>query len=659
MGAWRPDAAPLGSQNLADVRNAVPTPTSWTPQRSLVPVVDNAVDGPIQGLTAATRTAGELEVFLGANGRLLRQTSKGSQAEDLTRLAAGAQTRVLRLRMRFLVAKPATFDTMKANLTSMAGLAGITITYVDEASANLPDFVDIVGGALLSQPSPELTALYNATRDPTHLNDAFVYFVDTATSESGGTSRGFATSAFPACVVSSTASPWTLAHEVCHLLGLTHVSVADNLMLSNTGNITNLPPDLSAPQIATIQSSYLLSPIREPYSTFAGTRWRFAQYGSLLVGTNFDDPIQAIDLAAGGSFRNLAASAPRARYIAVVRDLLVVAYTDDPVDSVDAYRVRWHGFNGGLPDPTAWALNASTQADFQRLSDVGQVQGLTGGEFGTVVCESGVVRMSYGGPALFQFDTVERRIGTRVPNSVVQYRQATFFWSPAGWQAFDGQAVRPIGVEKIDRWFADDFSEATEHLMWSAVDLTHQHVLWLYAGRGAQGRPNRLLRYVVPMDEWSVSDIDAEAIGPGKTFALTMDDPIFADMDAYEGNLDDPALWLTVPQTVTVVDGRLSAFSGTPLPAQFETGEFEAASGRRAMLTKALVFHEGGDVGLSIGRRDRFDAPMSWSREHARQSDGWFRFREPGRTHRARVALSGNWQRAQGLELTAAPLGMR
>lgn len=401
------------------------------------------------------------------------------------------------------------------------------------------------------------------------------------------------------------------------------------------------------------------------YSASPAYRWRTVQVGSQLLATNYANPIQSYDLAVGGSYANLGGSPPKARYIAVVRDLVSVAYTSDGVDGEDAYRVRWHGYTSGLPDTTAWALgNPTTQADFQRLPDAGQITGLTGGEFGTVVCEGGVFRYAYvGSPVIYQFDAVERRLGCRVPESVVQYRQMTFFWSPSGFMAFDGSQVRPVGLGKVDDWFAGDLDEGAASLMWATVDLARQHVMWLYPGKGHDGLGcNRLIRYSPPLDEWMVADVPAQLVGPGRTFALDLDDPAqFPDLDAMDLDLDDPALWFSLPQTLAIAGGRVSSFGGATLEGSFELAErsFDGATGRRGLLNRAMIISEGGSPSLSVGRRERWGADMAWSRPYAAAPDGWIRMREPGRSHKLRVALTGDWRKAVALDLFGAPLGER
>lgn len=434
------------------------------------------------------------------------------------------------------------------------------------------------------------------------------------------------------------------------LMVATRLSGDIELFVAYAGNIYRVP-----------SRSGGLVEVGDGYSDATDARWRYVQYGNLVVATNFYNNPQGYDLIEGGEFSRLSLEAPKARYIAVVRDFIVVGDTSDPTDGRDAYRVQWHGFTDGLPDPTVWdiANTATTQADFQRLADIGQVNGLTGGEFGTIVGESGVSRMTYGS-ALFQFDTIERRIGTRIPNSVLQYRQITVFWSPEGWAAFDGSGVRMIGVEKVDRWFAEDFDESQKHLMWAAVESKTGHMLWSYCGKDHQGRPNRLLRYSPALDEWAVSDIVMDCLAPGKTFAMTLDDPFFDNLDGFEGNLDDPALWTSLPQLLAVAGNRVSGFQGGALPATFETHEFQLAGDqRRALLDHAMILREGGSAYVNVFRRERFSQSGSWSGNHGERSDGWCRFREPGRSHRLRVNLSGSWKNAVAVDVHGTPLGTR
>ena len=413
-----------------------------------------------------------------------------------------------------------------------------------------------------------------------------------------------------------------------------------DLFVAFGGNIYRVPSRGGELEVATN------SELSDGYSDLPEARWRFAQFGDQLLVTNFFDEIQGLDLVLGGNFQYIADASedvPRARYIAIVLGIPTVAYTFDPVDLEDGYQVRWCGFTNGLPDSSNWNRSVETQADSQRLSEIGIITGLTGGEFGLVIGESGIALMSRG-DNLFRFDTIERRIGCRTPNSVIQYRSATYFWSSEGWARATAQGVQLIAVEKIDRFFAEDRDENFDHKMWATVESRRGHLLWAYCAKGHNGEPNRLLRYAVDLDEWSISDVDIQALGGGKTFGLTLDDPFFNNLDEFTGSLDDPTLWSSLPQTIAVSANRVQAFIGSPMTARFETGEFAfGGEANRSIIRRSMPRGQGGTSTVSFSYRDRVQDPEVWTSDEPAQANGWHRHRVPGRTHRCRITRRGNW----------------
>lgn len=400
------------------------------------------------------------------------------------------------------------------------------------------------------------------------------------------------------------------------------------------------------------------------YSTSFVDRFRGVQFGDLLVVTNLVQPIQAYELGgAAADFADLSATAPRARHMAIVRDLIAVAHLNTVEDGEDQYGVAWHGFTDGIPDPTNWTPSVETQADRQRISDIGAITGLTGGEFGTVVGTDGVARMTYvGSPLVYQFDVVERRLGCRLPQSVTQYRQVTFFYSPSGFMAFDGSSLRPIGNQKVDRFFAADLDEARcAEFMWAAPDLERQVVRWLYPARNMRvDRANKILTYHVDLDEWSLTEIEAQAIGTGRTFGADLDDPnLFPDLDATQVDLDDPRLWETMPATVAIDDNRVRIFAGGTLPGRFRTSEVDLNEGRRTMLQRLQVIQDRGSSSLRVIRRERYDRSFFFEPETRTGTSGIYELRVPGQTHAFEVTCDADWKRAIGIDVTGRPLGIR
>jgi len=141
-------------------------------------------------------------------------------------------------------------------------------------------------------------------------------------------------------------------------------------------------------------------------------RWKFAQFGNYALASNGSEKIQYFDVNVSTDFADLAAAAPVAKYITVVRDFVVGANI-----GAGTYpsRVQWSDIN----DPTDWTAGAASQSDYQELPDGGDITGITGGEFGIVFLEKAIVRMSYiGSPLFFQFDTISRNVGYIIQNKI-------------------------------------------------------------------------------------------------------------------------------------------------------------------------------------------------------------------------------------------------
>jgi hypothetical protein len=90
-------------------------------------------------------------------------------------------------------------------------------------------------------------------------NDIVVYYVEGVKPDSGSL-VGCATHGAkrPACIVASRGSKWTLAHEVSHVLGLTHLADTSNVMNTPTASITANPPGLTDDQLKKVKASKLV-----------------------------------------------------------------------------------------------------------------------------------------------------------------------------------------------------------------------------------------------------------------------------------------------------------------------------------------------------------------------------------------------------------------
>ena len=123
-------------------------------------------------------------------------------------------------------------------------------------------------------------------------------------------------------------------------------------------------------------------------------RWRFVQFGKdvIAVGGIGVAP-QRYTLGTSTLFADLAGSPPDADFIAVVRDFVWLGNVEDGSGNRLPYRVQWSGFN----DITSWTAGTD-QSDFQDIPDAGNITGMVGGEYCTILMADRVALLHPGCP---------------------------------------------------------------------------------------------------------------------------------------------------------------------------------------------------------------------------------------------------------------------
>ena len=243
-------------------------------------------------------------------------------------------------------------------------------------------------------------------------------------------------------------------------------------------------------------------------------KWNFTQFGSSVIAANNVNKLQVYTLGSSTTFLDAAANAPIAEYVTVVRDFVVAANLDS---GTNANKVQWSDIN----DESDWTSGATSQSDFQIIADGGNIRGITGGEFGLVLLDRAVVRMSYiGSPFFFQFDTIAKGLGCVEGNSVTKYGNTTFFLGEEGFYSCDGSTVTPIGNEKVDRWFYENANPAKFSNMSATVDPFKKIVIWnfetTFAKRG-------LMIYNWQVQKWSYGESDATVVAQSASAGSTLE----------------------------------------------------------------------------------------------------------------------------------------
>ena len=394
------------------------------------------------------------------------------------------------------------------------------------------------------------------------------------------------------------------------------------------------------------------------YSLTGGERWKFVQFGEYIIATGGTGEIpQKFQLGTDTVFSDVSGSPARADDCAVVRDFVFLANVDEGSGRIP-YRVRWSGFN----DISSWTSGID-QSDFQDVVDAGACQGVVGGEFAIILMERAIVRATYTGPPLiFQFDRIENQRGCKVKNSICNVGNKVFFLSDDGFYATDGQSVQPIGTEKVNKWFADDFNSAFKEKMSASVDPLNQIAMWSYTSNSSpSGDPDKIIIYNYVLGRWSLVEISMSYLAPFYSGGYTVDqlDAISATIDALSIQTDSQIFKGGEYFFGGAVGDTIHTFTGTgKYPATIVTGEAAISQGSHSIVTRLYPYFDVGSVDAQVGTRDKSTALVSFTSTQTMNDAGFIPFRASGRYHRAKLEFY-DFKYIQGIDIEARKIGRR
>jgi len=405
-------------------------------------------------------------------------------------------------------------------------------------------------------------------------------------------------------------------------------------------------------KIYTVSGSETLTQVNTGLTTGANDRVRFTQFGKSVIICNNAEKLKSWVLGTSTTFAEVAATAPIAKFITVVRDFVVCANTLETTQQ--QYRVRWSAIN----DETDWVENVNTQSDYQDIPDGGQIMGIRGGEFGLVLLERSIHRMTYvGTPFIFQFDNISRNKGCMVSGSVAQYQGITFFLSDDGFYMCDGQQVVPIGAEKVDRFFLSDASEANYSTMSAAIDPVRKLVIWNYQSVDAT---RKLMIYNFQTKKWTYGDANTDYLGEASSGASTLEelDSISASLDALTTSLDS-LLYIGGKYFLGGTYGtRVYSFTGANLTGSIATGDIDVGANSVVTLAKPIV--DNGSGSLSVASRTLLNQSVTYGTSTAADSENRVSLRSAGRYHRLNLTPTGAaWKTAVAVDVDVTPQGVR
>jgi hypothetical protein len=408
--------------------------------------------------------------------------------------------------------------------------------------------------------------------------------------------------------------------------------------------------------------------------------WEFvpfstASFPGIVVATDLNDAMQYMDVGSG-SFTPLPGSPPKAQHIAAIGQFLMVGHTEDPVNGSAPSRVQWCG----IGDPTYWGFQ--TLADQQNQAgqqfmdaSFGPVTHISDGfQSGLIFQEQAITQAYYvGGDVIFNFNTYERKRGTRYPNACAQIGNLVYFISDDGFCVTDGQSVTPIGHGKVDSTFLAQVSQQFAERVRAAVDPIRKLIHWSYCSNGSStGTPDSVLAYNYAEGTFTrITDPDGAALSlifSGRSLGYTMEglDGVNPDLDLITPSLDDP-YWQGGQEIVQAFDSSngIGALTGTALDASLDTTESTPNPGGMTYIDGVRVIATAGsgapEPAVTVLTRNLEDADYTSNGFSARngrtgRNDG----RATGRYVRARVTLPGGangFGQATGVDIYGSPAG--
>lgn len=341
--------------------------------------------------------------------------------------------------------------------------------------------------------------------------------------------------------------------------------------------------------------------------------WTFANYGNRVIAApGLGNDIQSFDVTTDTNFAALSASAPRAKYLAVIRNRLVCAHIWNPTVGYQRQSVQWSAVDNPAYFPEVGSLEAAQVGSDLRAfpGDHGWCQGIVSGlgaADGALFFERAIYRIQWqGGSYVFSIQPAEGMKGTPAPKSIVNAGAVAYYLGEDGFYAFDGQRSSPIGAGKIDEYFLARVDTTYIHRVVGVSDPETKTIFWAYPTSGSTYL-NRMLAYRWDVGEWSTASVNLEHLCRAIAFGYTADN---ADSLGYNADncpfSPDSRFWSSGRIMLAAFDSnhRLALFNGAHAEATVDTAEIRPSERFKSLVTMARPYTDGGTPSVAIGHRN-------------------------------------------------------
>lgn len=398
------------------------------------------------------------------------------------------------------------------------------------------------------------------------------------------------------------------------------------------------------------------------YALTSEDYWSFAQFGSNVIAVNPADDPQTIDVdGVATAFSALGGTPPKARYVAVVGDFVVLGAL-----TTNERKVR----NSAINSAVGWTVGTNL-CDEQEFADGGAVTGIGGGEFGWIMQETAIRLMTFnaGADVAFTFERVEKQKGNAAGYALVSTADTAFFLAEDGFYARTADQLVPIGNKRVNSWFMSNHDTARFFNVLGFADPLSPRVLWAFHNASTSTYFDRLLIYDWAADKWTYSTQGAQFWAPLVPAGVTLE-----GLDTY-GSIDtlvpyslDSRVWEGGRPILGAVNnsGYLAFLDGNPQTALFQTAPMQLQAGGRAVIkgVEPLGLFNDATISIRVGRRETTANSVSYTSAVTPSTfSGVARFKATGRFLTVEQTISQSsgslWTLAQGIDLTAGDEGLR
>jgi hypothetical protein len=393
-------------------------------------------------------------------------------------------------------------------------------------------------------------------------------------------------------------------------------------------------------------------------STAEADSWKFIRVNEQMVAIHPQHVPVRSPVGSLTPFANVGGTPPTAACGAQVGDFLMLGnLLIDPDDGGAAVpnRIRWSGFNN-IDDP--WVTDVATQADFNEMPpEGGPVVAISGREVGTIFQERMISRATYRGlPDVFDITIAEDKRGCIARDSVVDVGAFQFFIAEDGFFVWNGTNSAPIGDSRINRYFFNRLQYSKRSKIVGAADFANGCVHWAFP-ISASGSLDEIITYSYRDNRFAHSIQTLEYLFSASNSNITLDE-LTDPLESYTESFDGPAYVQGARPRLAAFNAthNYGLFSGSPMAATLDTGEFSGPNGRRVFvngvrplvdITSPIITVQTIGRDQIIGQGEVFSAPVP------QELDGicpvindlrYMRFR-------VNIPVGASWKHAMGVEI--------